>query len=162
MSASGAKQTSRDIRDLRFWRSCGHQRSIARPPRLMWTRLNLRQLGLDLVRDVDRAPAADIVEMPVEEAPGGALAELAQCLEIFVVGLERAAGAERVADVLHHDAMKLEPPEFPLPRSPRQASFVDETVDEGDPAQLRQQRRVEVDLVDAAHDLARVGRHLAA
>src|SRR3954449_2642656 len=114
---------------------------------------SLRQLGLDLVRDVDRAPAPDIVEMPVEETPGGALAELAQGLEIFVVGLERAAGAECVADVLHHDAMKLEPPEFPLPRSPRQASFVDQAVDEGDPAQLRQQRGVEIDLVDAAHNL---------
>src|SRR3954468_4868941 len=109
---------------------------------------SLRQLGLDLVRDVDRAPAPDVVEMPVEEAPGGALAELAQGFEIFVVGLERAAGAERVADVFHHDAMKLEPPEFSLPRSPRQASFVDEAVDECDPAELRQQRGVEIDLVD--------------
>src|SRR3954454_9648042 len=99
--------------------------------------------------------------MPVEETPGGALAELAQGLEIFVVGLERAAGAERVAHVLHHDAMKLESPEFPLPRSLRQAPLVDEAVDECDPAQLRQQRGVEIDLVDAAHDLARAGRHLA-
>src|SRR3954469_1375893 len=101
---------------------------------------SLRQLGLDLVREIDRAPAPDIVEMPVEEAPGGALAELAQGFEIFVVGLERAAGAERVAHILQHDAMELEPPEFPLPGSPRQASFVDEAVDECDPAQLREQR----------------------
>jgi hypothetical protein len=42
---------------------------------------------------IDRAAAADVVEMRVEEAPGRALAELAQRLEIFVVGLERAARA---------------------------------------------------------------------
>jgi hypothetical protein len=29
---------------------------------------NLRQLGLDLVRDVDRAPAPDIAEMPIEKS----------------------------------------------------------------------------------------------
>ena len=44
----------------------------------------------------------------------------------------------------------------------RQAALVDQPVDEFDGAQFRHQRGIEGDLVDAAHDLARRGRHLLA
>src|SRR6266852_1844871 len=81
-----------------------------------------------LLRQIDRAPAADVVEMGIEEAPGRALAELVQRLEIFVVGLERAARAEGFAQIFHDDAMELEPAEFARPRSSRQSSLVDEAV----------------------------------
>src|SRR5215475_7039431 len=57
----------------------------------------LDQLRLDLGGKIDRAAAADVVEMGIEETPGRALPELAQHLEIFVVGLERAARAEGFA-----------------------------------------------------------------
>src|SRR5258707_1202164 len=100
--------------------------------------------------------------MGIEEASGRALSELMQRLEIFVVGLERAARAEGFAQIFHDDAMELELAEFARPRSSRQSSLVDEAVDEGDPAQLREQRGIEVDLVDAAHDLARARGHVAA
>ena len=49
------------------------------------------QFRLGLRRVIDGAAAADVVEMRVEEAPGRALAQLAQRLEIFVVPVERAA-----------------------------------------------------------------------
>src|SRR5262249_50977617 len=104
----------------------------------------LDHFRLDLGGKVDRAAAADVVEMGIEEAPGRALSELVQRLEIFVVGLERAARAEGFAQIFHDDAMDLKPAEFARPRSSRQSSLVDEPVDEGDPAQLRQQRGVEV------------------
>src|SRR5262245_62433448 len=100
--------------------------------------------------------------MRVEKAPRRALTELAQHLERFVVGLEVAAGARRLADIGHHDAMQLEPAEFAPAHSSWQTSFIDEAIDEGDAAQFGQQRRIEVDLVHAAHDLARACRYLAA
>src|SRR5262249_57640551 len=122
----------------------------------------LERFGLDRGGKVDRAAAADVGEMGIEEAPGRALSELVQRLEIFVVGLERAARAEGFVQILHDDAMEPEPAEFARPRSSRQSSLVDEPVDEGDPAQLGEQRGVEVDFVDAAHDLARARGYLAA
>ncbi len=100
--------------------------------------------------------------MRVEEAAGGALAELAQRLERLVVGVERAAPRLGLAQILHHDAMEAQPAKLARPRAARQAALVDEAVDECDPAQFRQQRGVEADLVHAAHDLAAARRHLAA
>src|SRR5262249_33695313 len=96
----------------------------------------LDQFRLDLGGKIDRAAAADVVEMGIEETPGRPLAELAQRLEIFVVGLERAARTVGFAQILHHDAMEPEPAEFARPHAARQSSFVDEPIDEGDPAQL--------------------------
>src|SRR5260370_7266495 len=71
--------------------------------------------------------------MGIEEASGRALSELVQRLEIFVVGLERAARAQGVAEILHDDAMELEPAEFARPRSSRQSSLVHEAVYRSDP-----------------------------
>ena len=51
--------------------------------------------------------------------------------------------------------MQSQATKFALSHAARQPPFVDEPVDEGDTAQLRQQGRVEIDLVDAAYDLAR-------
>src|SRR5262249_61179263 len=93
--------------------------------------------------------------MGIEEAPSGALSELVQRLEIFVVGLERAARAEGFTQIFHDDAMELEPAEFARPRSSRQSSLVDEAGDEGAPPPLPGQRGIEVDLVDARRDRAR-------
>src|SRR5712691_11089447 len=115
-----------------------------------------------LLRQIDRAPAADVVEMGVEEAPGRALAELAQRLEMLVVGLERAARAEPFVDILHHDAMQPQPPELARPRSPPQPALVDQPVDELDSAQLGKERGVEADLIRPAHDHGRARRHLPA
>src|SRR5712692_2656692 len=58
--------------------------------------------------------------------------------------------------------MELEPAEFALPHSSWQAPFIDEAIDERHPAQLREQRGIEVDLVHPADDLALARRHLAA
>src|SRR5262249_6425830 len=75
----------------------------------------LDHFRLDFGGKIDGAAAADVGEMGIEEAPGRALPELVQRLEIFVVGLERAARAEGFAQVLHDDAMELEPAEFTRP-----------------------------------------------
>src|SRR5262249_57671374 len=82
----------------------------------------LDQFRLDLGGKIDRAAAADVVEMGVEETPGRALPELVQRLEIFVVGLERAARTVGFAQILHHDAMEPEPPEFAPPPAAPQSS----------------------------------------
>src|SRR5438552_12348223 len=119
------------------------------------------QFRLGLRRVIDGAAAADVVEMRVEEAPGRALAQLAQRLEIFVVPVERAARGNGLVQVLHHDAMKPQAPEFATAHSPRQSPVVDEPVDESDAAQLGQEGGVEPDFVYAVDDLARACWHLA-
>src|SRR5215468_46066 len=103
------------------------------------------QFRLGLRRVIDGAAAADVIEMRIEEAPGRALAELAQRLEIFVVGVQRAARGDRLVQVLHHDAMKPQAAEFAATQSLRQSPLVDEPVDEGDAAQLGEKRGVEAD-----------------
>src|SRR5262245_44621503 len=98
-----------------------------RAPRTHPTALPLlHQLGFDRLGHVDRAGAPDSVEMRVEEAAGRALAELAQHLEIFVVGLECAARADVLGQLLHDDAMQPQPAEFALPRAAWQAPLVDQ------------------------------------
>src|SRR5260370_5816151 len=93
--------------------------------------------------------------MGIEEASGRALSELVQRLEIFVVGLERAARAEGFAQIFHDDAMELELAEFARPRSSRQSSLVDEAAARGDPPQVRAQPGLLVEAAEPAHDLPR-------
>src|SRR5262249_39559264 len=121
----------------------------------------LDQLRLGWSNTIDCAAAADVVEVGVEETARCALTELAQHLEIFVVGLERAAGAERLVPPLHPDAGQPHPPEFARAHALRQSSLVDQLVDEGDAAQFREERGIETDFIDAGHDLACVRRDLA-
>src|SRR5215470_11449099 len=93
---------------------------------------------------VDGAAPPDIAEMGVEKAPRSALPELVQRQEELEVDVEPAAGVEGVA--VHHDAVQ-----------PGAAGAA-----ELQRPQLRNQRRVEGDLVHAGHDLARRGGQLQA
>jgi hypothetical protein len=64
---------------------------------------SLHQSGLGLHRYVDRAAAADVGKMRVEEAPRGALAELAQHFERLIIRGKRAG---RFAHFFHQNAMQ--------------------------------------------------------
>ena len=87
--------------------------------------------------------------MLVEETPRRGLAELAQPVEIFVVGVELAAVVGRVPAV-HHDAVQPDAPVLPGRGAARQPALGDQPFRELERAQLRQQRRVEGDLVQPA------------
>ena len=83
-------------------------------------------------------------------------------LEILKVVVQCPARADGLAGIVERNPMQPDPAEFAAPGPARQPSFVDEPVDERDRVQLGQQRSIEIDLVDPAHDLARACRHLAA
>src|SRR6266481_8197224 len=103
-------------------------------PRLCCERISC---GFRLRRqhEIDRTAPADIIEMGVEEAPGSALAALAQRQEELEIELELAVRLER--HIVHNDAMQ--------PGAARAGEF--------QRAQFRDQRRIERDLVHASHDL---------
>src|SRR5262249_61441936 len=62
--------------------------------------------GLGLAPDADRAPPSDMVEMGVEEASCGALAELVQHQEEVEIVVELAVRIERGAKPVHVDAVE--------------------------------------------------------
>src|ERR1700720_4766770 len=66
-----------------------------------------RPLGLRLGSQVDRALAAEVVEMRVEEIARGAAAAVAQHDEEIVVGAELAVGRELAERIVERDAVQL-------------------------------------------------------
>src|SRR5580700_1801652 len=119
-----------------------------------------RPFGLRFGLQIHRALHADIVEMLVEETPGGALAADMQHVEKIEVGGKLAEGVEMGAEAVEHDAMHVDAAILPGPNAARQLALVDQTGDEIDGAVLTDERGIERDFVDAIHDLARRRRRL--
>src|SRR5579862_8794416 len=113
-----------------------------------------RPFGLRFGRQIHRALHADIVEMLVQETPGGPYAADVQHVEEIIVGRELAEGVEMGAEAVEHDAMDVDAAILPGPGAARQLALVDQAGDEIDGAVFADQRGVERDLVDAIHDLA--------
>src|ERR1041385_4123377 len=119
-------------------------------------------LRVHLGVEIDAALDADIGVMRIEEPPRRALAELAQQLKRIVVVAQLAGRGEPLAQALQHHAVHVDAAVFVLSGAARDAAGVDLPVDEFDGAQLGHQRRIEGDLVDPRHDLARRGRQFLA
>src|ERR1700690_447356 len=131
--------------------------SLSLPPHV-----SSRHLGRAVRDIVDRAAAADIVEMGIEEAAGGALAALVQALEEVEVVVEPAVRVESLAGVAHHDAMQPDAAAIAVAGAARQPPLIGQLVDELDRAQLGRLCGIEGNLVGAARDLAGADRHLVA
>src|ERR1700676_3617720 len=80
--------------------------------------------------EVDRALAADVVEMPVEELSRRALSGAVQELEEIEVGLHFAAAVQAVAERAEIDAMDVEPAILVVAGAVGQGSVVDQLIDE--------------------------------
>ena len=104
-------------------------------------REDLSDLGLNLLRCVKRAEATDAVEVRIEEAAHGALAELMQGFEILEVGVERMARRRRHAGIVQCEAVKPQTAKFAVSGAVRQAAVIDEAIDECDRAKLGQEAR---------------------
>src|SRR5580704_4048851 len=89
-----------------------------------------RPFGLRLGLQVHRALHADIVEMLVEETPGGTYAADMQHVEEIVVGRKLAEGVEMSAETVEHDAMDIDAAVLPGPGAVRQLALVDQAGDE--------------------------------
>jgi hypothetical protein len=100
--------------------------------------------------------------MPVEETARRALAELVERLEELEIGVELAAGVERLPLMLQGDAMEADAAEFAVAGAAGQPVLVDQLADEFDGAQFRQERCVEGELAHSVDDLARRRRRLGA
>src|SRR5436309_9022196 len=111
-----------------------------------------------LGREIDRALAADIIEMRVEEVARRPPSTVAQHHEELVIRVQLAVGRELAERVVERDAVQLDAAVLAGPGAVRQPAFVDQAGDELDRAQLADQRGIEGDLVDAVHDLLRGGR----
>src|SRR5579863_8905629 len=117
-----------------------------------------RPLGLRLGAQIHRTLDADIVEMLVEKATGGALAAEPQHFKKIIIGRKLAEGVEMRAETVEHDAMNIDAAILAGADTARQPALIDQAGDEFDGAVLGDERGVESDLVDAVHDLTGRGR----
>ncbi len=83
------------------------------------------QFRRTLRRGIERAAPADVVEVRIQEPPGGALPELAQCFEMLVVGSERAAraGCSATSFITMRCSLRRRNSPGPTPRGNRPWSF---------------------------------------
>ena len=123
-------------------------RALGHDPSARQSQLLLHQSGLGLHRYFDRAAAADVGKMRVEEAPRRALAELAQHFERLIIRGKRAG---RFAHFFHQNAMQAQAAKLALPHAARQPPLVHKPIDEMHGAQLGEEGRIEVDLVEPGH-----------
>src|SRR5690242_2101092 len=114
-----------------------------------------RPFGLRFGAQVDRALHADIVKVLVEETPPRALAADVEHIEEVVIGRKPAECVEMRAEPVEHDAMHVDAAILAQADAARQLALIDQASDKVDGAVFADQRRVERDLVDAIHDLAR-------
>src|SRR5512143_10844 len=115
-------------------------------------------LGIDLGLEIDARARPDILIVSIEEAPRRTLAELTQQLEGFVIVAQLGRSRKPLSEPFQHDPVHVDAAILVRSGPVWQAPLVDQPVDKFDRAQFRQKRRIEGDLVDAAHDLARRGR----
>src|SRR5262249_5679881 len=131
-------------------------------PRGLHFRMTIRKtscpLGLYLLRQIDRAAYADVVEMSVEEAARSAATVITKHFEEIVVGVELALRIERLGGVLERDPVHINATVLARPYAAWQSTLINQPGDELDRAQFAHERGIERDFVQTAHDLLVRGR----
>src|SRR5689334_4475936 len=123
--------------------AAGTRRSLSRP------------FGLRFGAQIDRALHADIVKVLIKEVPRRAFAAEMEHVEEVVIGRKSAGCVEMRAEAVEHNPMHVDAAIFARADAARQPALIDQPRHEIDGAVLGRQRRVEGNLVDAVHDLAR-------
>jgi hypothetical protein len=99
---------------------------------------------------------ADIVEMRIQESGARARWPFVQHLECLIIPRQCARRRCIVCKVIHADAVQPQAPELSLMRAARQAPFIEQPIAKVHSPQLGQERRIEIDLIDALEDLSRL------
>src|ERR1700724_3090698 len=85
-----------------------------------------RPFGLRFGRQVHGALDADIVEILIQETPGGAVCADMQHVEEIVVGRKLAESVEMGAEAIEHNTMDIDAAILPRPGAGRQLALVDQ------------------------------------